>query len=439
VVYFEQDAVFSSGASAQALARSANFSVADETGWGLDGSGKSWLFGEVTIGADLVSSNWDGAADPTLPDTDATEGYYLDYSAGAAQFQNIYAKGGELDTLSVTGQITLSATGSLYTRASGAHIRLGGTTLLVFEGTSTQVGSIGTITGTFKIWTEAGKALVLDSTEISLGKAASTDISINDTAGRISVEADDINIIAGDALQLDGTSVRVLTDLIVNGGDILDSSSSVRLHWTSTFTQLYGPDGNSKFWAGNTQMFLNGDDIFFRSAGSTTRYVMDGAGLRPFANNTYTLGGSGKTWSQIWATLGTGTATMDVNINATTKQLYRVTSSRRYKKRIKYGDVPGLDFITSLRPASFYWRKGHTENATEGKDIGLIAEDVEEVAPLFVPKDEKGRPDAVSYSKLVIPLVASVQELTRDNAELRSMLQSMHEQIIELQRCAGSP
>lgn len=133
VVYFEQDAVFSSGASAQALARSANFSVTDETGWGMDGAGNAWFYGTTTLGgstvvlADLYSGNWvsgGGSVPATLPDTSATTGYYLDYSAGKAQFQDIYAEGGQIGNLFIVDTLTLSTGGVFRTADSGQRVEI---------------------------------------------------------------------------------------------------------------------------------------------------------------------------------------------------------------------------------------------------------------------------------------------------------------------------
>lgn len=61
-------------------------------------------FGDVTITGDIWSSNWDGDVPADLsagPDATASAGFYLDSSAGAIQGQAIYAEGGELGTLTV--------------------------------------------------------------------------------------------------------------------------------------------------------------------------------------------------------------------------------------------------------------------------------------------------------------------------------------------------
>ena len=82
-------------------------------------SGTSTLT-DVIIEADIVSSNWDGASnDLGSGPVAASTGYLLDYDEGAAQFENIYAVGGELDTLSITGSITMEGT-AVFTTGDGS-------------------------------------------------------------------------------------------------------------------------------------------------------------------------------------------------------------------------------------------------------------------------------------------------------------------------------
>ncbi|KKK46772.1 hypothetical protein LCGC14_3161900, partial [marine sediment metagenome] len=91
--------------------------------------------GDVTIegtltGNDILSSNWDGAipVDLSSRDATATVGYALDGSVGAAQFQNIFAEGGELRNLSVLGNLTMGANGIIRSAASGLRYELEATT-----------------------------------------------------------------------------------------------------------------------------------------------------------------------------------------------------------------------------------------------------------------------------------------------------------------------
>lgn len=58
----------------------------------------------LVVFADIISDNWDGAIPPNLPDDTATQGYALDASDGAAQFNGL---------LQVNGNLRVGANGDL--------------------------------------------------------------------------------------------------------------------------------------------------------------------------------------------------------------------------------------------------------------------------------------------------------------------------------------
>jgi len=86
-----------------------------------------------------------------------------------------------------------------------------------------------------------------------------------------------------------------------------------------------------------------------------------------------------------------------------------------------------LDRVLELRPTSFVWK------STNKKDIGFIAQEVEEVIPEVVYTDKKGimgAPDTknfktISYPKLIPLLVDSIQELNKKISKLESKLEKL--------------
>ncbi len=83
-----QEIILSGGT--QGVLRSQNFDPTGPTGWAIFGDGSATFGGAVTLGADLKSANWDGVANPDLTssaDLTATEGYFIDYASGNAQFE----------------------------------------------------------------------------------------------------------------------------------------------------------------------------------------------------------------------------------------------------------------------------------------------------------------------------------------------------------------
>jgi len=99
---------------------------------------------------------------------------------------------------------------------------------------------------------------------------------------------------------------------------------------------------------------------------------------------------------------------------------YSAGSSIDYKKHVTDLDVDS-SLIHSLRPVSYNYKKEYKDfgyNVKEGKQIGLVSEEVAETIPeLAIMKD--GKPKNVDYQKLAVVLLAEVQSLKKDIEELK--------------------
>lgn len=98
-------------------------------------------------------------------------------------------------------------------------------------------------------------------------------------------------------------------------------------------------------------------------------------------------------------------------------------SDRRWKTRIS--QLSGsLEKIEQLRGVSFEWKREEFPemNFSEGTQIGLIAQDVEEVLPELVDTDEDGY-KSVAYSNLVAVLIEAVKEQQKQIDDLKSRLE----------------
>jgi hypothetical protein len=80
----------------------------------------------------------------------------------------------------------------------------------------------------------------------------------------------------------------------------------------------------------------------------------------------------------------------------------------------------GLSFIQQLRPVIFDWSNKDVKN-----DIGMIAEEVNEILPTIVYKNIKGEIDGFEYGKLVAVLTAAVKELSADVHELKRQINEL--------------
>ena len=83
----------------------------------------------------------------------------------------------------------------------------------------------------------------------------------------------------------------------------------------------------------------------------------------------------------------------------------------------------GLEDVMKMRAVEFDWKKDKANGKERGHDIGVIAQEMEEVIPEVVKEYEglqgKDNFKAVDYSKLVPVLIKSIQELKAEIEELK--------------------
>lgn len=98
---------------------------------------------------------------------------------------------------------------------------------------------------------------------------------------------------------------------------------------------------------------------------------------------------------------------------------YNNFSDKTLKKNIKEYQG-GLGAILKLNPVTYEWKKGR-----EGVEIGLIAQEVEEVVPQVVREQQRmdeGIYKTVDYEKLVAVLIDAVQDQQKQIDELKGKL-----------------
>jgi len=111
--------------------------------------------------------------------------------------------------------------------------------------------------------------------------------------------------------------------------------------------------------------------------------------LRPGTDNTHNLGSSSNRWRTVFATTGT--------IN---------TSDRNLKRDINHISY-GLESVRKLNPVSYKWN----DDENSRTHLGFIAQEVEEILPEVITKDENGR-YGMNYAEVIPVLVKAIQELT---------------------------
>ena len=105
------------------------------------------------------------------------------------------------------------------------------------------------------------------------------------------------------------------------------------------------------------------------------------------------------------------------------------TSDRRLKENIKQIEKP-LDKIKKINGVTFDWRELTKEEEDQkfqlnrGADIGVIAQEVEEVLPEIVETRKKTGYKAVKYDKLTALLIEAVKEQQTQIDELKALVKA---------------
>lgn len=133
--------------------------------------------------------------------------------------------------------------------------------------------------------------------------------------------------------------------------------------------------------------------------------------------------------SDSWAKLGGKTLSIDTNNGI---RGYLVSpSDGRYKKDVQ--PIAGaLDKVSRLEGVSYHWRSDEfpERNFPQRREIGVVAQQVETVAPELVSTHDDGM-KSVNYSLTVPLLIEAVKELKRQNDVLRADYEALRTRLSE--------
>ena len=111
-------------------------------------------------------------------------------------------------------------------------------------------------------------------------------------------------------------------------------------------------------------------------------------------------------------------------------------SDSRWKKDIKPLES-SLDNIAKLRGVNYQWNRDQypDKRFSDKPQIGVIAQEVEQVFPQVVNTDSKGY-KYVDYNKLVAPLIEAVKELNQKNQTQQALIANLTERLERLEAAA---
>jgi hypothetical protein len=213
------------------------------------------------------------------------------------------------------------------------------------------------------------------------------------------------------------TNARVLT---INGTAF---DLSANRSWTiSAGTTL---NGTGFVKASGTTISYDNSTYFPTSGGTITGNVTISKASPYLILTNTTTGTSGQIYqsgndffiqnpSTGWLYLGNSTNTY-VYGNFYVTGAITEASALRYKKDIKVIES-GLDKVLKMRGVSY------VKKDNEQKEIGVIAEEMNEIMPDVVNKNKEGQVESVSYSRLTAVLIEAVKEQQKQIEELKSLL-----------------
>lgn len=210
--------------------------------------------------------------------------------------------------------------------------------------------------------------------------------------------------------------VEITGELRIDGADVnLDDDYTTSIGWT-TADRITGLTESQT--VANYGLTLN---KFVTGAVPPTLSISGFGGLRFFT------GGTEKMRMDDYGKVGIGvtspTSILHVNGDITALAV-KGPSDIRFKKNIRPLEN-ALSKTAKLRGYSYEWKNEEfpDRNFKTGKDIGLIAQEVEEVYPEVVfTADDAMKSKSIDYAKLVAVLVESIKELKAEVDYLKSQL-----------------
>jgi len=208
------------------------------------------------------------------------------------------------------------------------------------------------------------------------------------------------------------------------------SALEVKRNWDGSFgaVTVTGDRPTIRFSSNNA---VSGNDQWILHLGSA-------AGNAPAGSLSFFFGGTAGTsfGSPVMSVTPSGTVQVhNLASGGGSTQLCRnaaneitnCSSSLRYKTNIAafHG---GLDIINRLRPISFKWKQDGTS------DIGFGAEEVEQVAPLFTFRNDRGEIEGVRYDRLSVLFVNAFKEQQAQIEEQREEISRRRQESVRQQR-----
>jgi hypothetical protein len=264
---------------------------------------------------------------------------------------------------------------------------------------STVAGALADQTGTAAAVTAMGASALVNLTTGSFNTALGALAGMKTTSGQ---ENTYVGSLAGAAIVTDGGNTAAGAGAL--GGGFNFSGSGNTAFGSGALASLNSGSFNVAIGEGAGNSVAVGSDNIYLGMGAT------GQGSE---SATIRVGNPGNASTTFIAGIAGATSAGGVPVFiSTTGQLGVMGSSIRYKEDVRdMGD--DSDVILHLRPVTFRYKPQYDPEG--GQQYGLIAEEVEKVAPQLVGYDREGKADSVQYNLVNAMMLNELQKLDRSN------------------------
>ena len=311
-------------------------------------------------------------------------------------------------TFTSNSGITVGANGRAFIRQTvGGDAEIGAPTngvLSLFSNGSSVLSFTGAAAATFASSVNA-------STFLSSGWFAApnnfglTATNAAGTAGRVLIKLNTSNQIEI-GRDTDISQIRIGT-ASANDAFTIISNGNTGINTTSPAERLQ-VNGNIQLGSNSNQYIryrtASAWDYYLKS--DSDDFVIYDSQNTEFFRAIYNGGGTGK-YAQFLNSLRAHN-----NTNVTVLGTLTENSSIRYKENVETL-TNSLDKVIQLRGVTY------TKKDTGLTELGLIAEEVNEILPEVVLKNEEGEPDSVSYGRITALLIEAIKDLKREIEELK--------------------
>ena len=206
-------------------------------------------------------------------------------------------------------------------------------------------------------------------------------------------------------LRLKGTTFTSVLDFGTNGGTYNWIQATDSANLATNYDLAIQPNGGNLLVGTTSATLSNSNSV----------------GILPGQGQMFLNHASGTASGAVYEYFGyNGTAIGNIQQSGTTAVIYSTTSDYRLKKNVQLMTT-GLSVIGALKPVIYDWI------GVDEKGEGFIAHELQEFVPLAVTGqkdavDADGKPilQGVDYSKIVVHLVAAIQELSAEVEALKA-------------------